>query len=212
MIKNIIFDFGGVLLNLDYNMTYTKLSNVMGIEIGPNKTPKHILKIMLGYEKGEINTEGFLWNLQKESSKLTPPTDKLIDAWNAMLLGWNPERFSFLEGLRKNYKLFILSNTNDLHLKWVMKDLKKNYKITDFDTRFFDKTFYSHLMRMRKPEFKIYEEVLKEARIKGNETLFIDDNKENVMRAKKIGINAVLHDPKDEITDIMDHYLSQFNS
>jgi putative hydrolase of the HAD superfamily len=65
---------------------------------------------------------------------------------------------------------------------------------------------------MRKPEFKIYEEVLKEARIKGNETLFIDDNKENVMRAKKIGINAVLHDPKDEIIDIMDHYLSQFNS
>ena len=127
-------------------------------------------------------------------------------------MGWNPDRFKFLEELRKKYKVFILSNTNDLHLDWVMKDLKKNYKIKDFDTRFFDKTFYSHLMRMRKPEEKIYREVLKEAGIKASETLFIDDNKDNVMKAKKVGIKAVVHDPKNEIIDSLDNYLSQFNS
>lgn len=212
MIKNIIFDFGGVLLNLDYNLTYAQLSEVMGVDVQSDNIPAQIFKIMLGYEKGEINTETFLWNLQKESSKLTPQPHKLIKAWNAMLLGWNPARFEFLERLRKDYKVYLLSNTNDLHLEWVMKDLKKNHKIKDFNSRFFDQTFYSNMMRMRKPEKKIYERVLKEAGIKGDETLFIDDNIENVIKARKVGIHAVCHDPNDEIIQSFKGYLSKVNS
>ncbi len=211
MIKNIIFDIGGVLLDLDYDLTFSKLGEVMGIDIESKKIPTHVFKIIIGYEKGEINTETFLWNLQKESSKLTPQSDKLIKAWNAMLLGWNPKRFKFLEELRKEFSLFILSNTNDLHLEWFNRDLKKNHNIVDFDTKFFDKTFYSHLMNMRKPEIKIYKQVLKEAGIKANESLFIDDNKENVEKAKKVGFCASYHNPKDEIIDCLKRYLTDHN-
>lgn len=211
MIKNIIFDIGGVLLDIDYNLTYTKLSEVMGIDIERKNIPSHIFKLMLGYEKGEINTETFLWNLQKESSKLTPHADKLIKAWNAMLIGWNPKRLVFLEELSAKYSLFVLSNTNDLHMEWFRRDLKKNHKITNFDTKYFDKTFYSHLMRMRKPENKIYKRVLKEAEIKAEETLFIDDNMENVKKARKVGLQAVYHNPKDEIIDSLDGYLANYN-
>ena len=143
MIKNIIFDFGGVLLNLDPELTFSELSEVTGIKMTGTDIPAHIFKVMLGYEKGEINSETFLWHLQKESTKLTPQPDKLIKAWNAMLLGWNSERFQFLTNLRRDYKVFLLSNTNELHLEWVLRDLKKNHKIIDFDTQFFDKTFYS---------------------------------------------------------------------
>jgi len=209
MIKNIIFDLGGVLLDLNYELTYASLSEVMGIEIPSKTIPAHIFKIMLGYEKGEINTETFLWNLQKESSKLTPQPDKLIKAWNAMLLGWNPKRFKFLEDLRKDYSVFLLGNTNDLHLEWVMEDLKKNHNISNFDTKYFDKTFYSHLMRMRKPEIKIYKQVIKEAGIKASESLFIDDNKENVLKARKADLHASWHDPKNEIIDSLNGYLAE---
>lgn len=209
MIKNIIFDIGGVLMDIDYDLTYAGLGQVMGLDIKSKKIPAHIFKIMLGYEKGEINTETFLWNLQKESSKLTPQPNKLIKAWNAMLLGWNPKRFKFLEDLRKDYSLFLLSNTNDLHLEHMYKGLKNNHSIMDFDTKYFDQTFYSHLMRMRKPEFQIYERVLEETGIKANETLFIDDNMDNVSRAREVGINASWHNPKDEIIDSLSKYLAE---
>jgi len=208
MIKNIIFDFGGVLLDIDYELTYSNLSDVMGVRITSDHIPAQIFKVMLGYEKGEINTETFLWNLQKESSKLTPQPDKLVKAWNAMLLGWNPDRFKFLEELRKDYSVYLLSNINELHLEWVMSDLKKNHKITNFDTKYFDKTFYSHLMKMRKPELKIYQEVLNETGINAEESLFIDDNIENVKKARQIGLQATYHNPKDEIIISLAGYLA----
>jgi len=207
MIKNIVFDFGGVLLNLDYDRTFSALSEVMGIEMTKDSIPAHIYKIMLGYEKGEINTETFLWNLQKESSKLTPHADKLINAWNAMLLGWNPARFKFLLDLREDYKVYLLSNTNALHLEWVSRDLKKNHAITDFDNQYFDKTFYSHNMRKRKPEQGIYDTVTKALNLDPQHTLFIDDLAENVAAARATGWHSVRHDPKDEIIDTLQSYI-----
>jgi len=207
MIKNIIFDFGGVLLNLDPESTFLELSEVLGIQMTEEHIPAHIFKVMLGYEKGEINTETFLWHLQKEATTLTPQPDKLIKAWNAMLLGWNPDRFAFLTELSKNYKVFLLSNTNELHIEWVIRDLKKTHKITDFETRFFDRTFYSHNMKMRKPEEIIYKTVIKETGIVASETLFIDDNKNNVSAAISAGWKAIYHDPKTEIIDQLPKYL-----
>ncbi len=207
MIKNIIFDFGGVLLNLDPELTFSELSEVTGIPMTGENIPAQIFKVMLGYEKGEINTETFLWHLQKESTKLTPQPDKLIKAWNAMLRGWNPERFEFLLELRKNYKVFLLSNTNELHIDWVIRDLNKNHAITDFETRFFDRTFYSHNMQMRKPELSIYNTVIEETGINASETLFIDDNIDNVSAAISAGWKATYHDPKTEIIDQLPKYL-----
>ena len=210
MIKNIIFDFGGVLLDLDYEKTYSQLTEVMGVKMSGAHIPAQIFKVMLGYEKGEINTETFLWNLQKESTKLTPHPDKLIKAWNAMLLGWNADRFEFLLDLQeKEYRVFLLSNTNELHLEWVYRDLKTNHKITNFDTRFFDGTFYSHKMHLRKPEIDIYDRVIAEAELDPKESLFIDDNLDNIAAAKLAGLHAIHHDPKTEIIDQLPLYLNQ---
>lgn len=211
MIKNIIFDFGGVLLDLDYKLTFEALSDVMGVPMTYEDIPADIFKVLLGYEKGEINTETFLWNLQKVSTKLTPQPDKLIKAWNAMLLGWNSDRFEFLEKLSKSYRIFLLSNTNELHLEWVRRDLKNNHIIEDFDTRFFDKTFYSHEMKMRKPEIGIYNQVILESEIEPSESLFIDDNQDNVDAAIKAGLNAICHDPTTEIMKQLPNYLQSIN-
>ena len=210
MIKNIIFDFGGVLLDLDYEKTFAELTEVMGVKMSFDEIPAQIFKVMLGYEKGEINTETFLWNLQKESTKLTPHPDKLINAWNAMLLGWNADRFEFLLSLQEEgYRVFLLSNTNELHLEWVYRDLKNTHKINNFDTRFFDGTFYSHKMHLRKPEIGIYDRVIAEAELDPTESLFIDDNSDNISAAKLAGLHAVLHDPKTEIIEQLPVYLKQ---
>ena len=207
MVKNIVFDFGGVLLNLDPELTFTELSEVTGVQMTEENIPAHIFKVMLGYEKGEINSETFLWHLQKESTKLTPQPDKLIKAWNAMLRGWNPKRFDFLLELRKEYKVILLSNTNKIHIEWVLRDLKKNHNITDFETRFFDHVFYSHKMRLRKPEKEIYDTVIKEADINPEETLFIDDNESNISAASNAGWKTVLHPRNAEIIDHLPNYL-----
>jgi len=207
MIKNIVFDFGGVLLNLDYEMTIRELSEVMGVPMNGKDIPGQVIKVMLGYEKGEINTETFLWHLQKESQKLTPQPDKIIKAWNAMLLGWNPDRFEFLTELKKKYNLYLLSNTNELHIEWVMRDLKNTHNITDFDTLFSESPFYSHDMQMRKPELQIYNSLIEQTNINPAETLFIDDNIDNVNAAISAGWKAVHHDPTTEIINQLPKYL-----
>ena len=212
MIKNIIFDLGGVLLDVNIELTYKQLGEVMGLEVESKQIPSHIYKLILGYEKGEINTETFLWNLQKESRNLPPQPNHLIKAWNAMILKWKPERLDFLIDLKKDFKVFLLSNSNDLHLERIRRNLKKNHHVDNFDTKYFDKTFYSHLMKLRKPEIKIFEKVLIETGINPKETLFIDDTEENVEKAREAGLHAVCHNTDDNIIDSIKRYLKEHNA
>lgn len=208
MIENIIFDFGGVLLNLDYRKSYDALSAVMELPLDMENLPQDVEKCLLDFEKGNINEETFLWKIQNYS-KGTPQPRAIIDAWNAMLLGWNPDRFDMLLRLKESYNTYILSNTNSMHIQWVHSDLKRTHDIVDFEDRFFKKVYYSHEIRMRKPDLEIYDYVLNDAQLDPAKTLFIDDNKDNVEAAKSIGIQAVLHDPTEEIISSIDGYLAQ---
>ncbi|MBK9734295.1 MAG: hypothetical protein IPO92_04720 [Saprospiraceae bacterium] len=151
-IKNIVFDFGGVLLDIDYQRTYESLSTLLDISFDPNDLPNEVNKVLLEFETGQINAETFVWNLQRLAIQNIPQGVDVVNAWNAMLIGWNPNKFEFLRNLKKKYKVYLLSNTNELHLTWVYNDLKNKHKITDFDTRFFNKTYYSHKLGMKKPE------------------------------------------------------------
>lgn len=205
-IKNIIFDFGGVLLNLDYKRSYDALSEVMGVELQHDDIPEELLPIFIDFETGAINDETFIWRLQK-ASKGYPQAREVIDAWNAMLLGWNHERLDMLLDLQKHYEVFLLSNTNSIHLDWVYKDLEKNHGVHAFDKKYFDKTYYSHQIGLRKPDIDIYKYVLSDAGILARETIFIDDNQENVAAASSVGIKAIHHDPDQEIMNKIDEYI-----
>ncbi len=209
MIKNIIFDFGGVLLDLDYSRTADALSRVLDIQMTWESIPKRINRHLIDYEKGQISTEGFIWNLQRLAHGKTPHPNAIIKAWNAMLLGWNPVRFSFLEQLKKKYRVMLLSNTNALHLDWVRRDLKNNHGIENFDDRFFAQTFYSHELGMRKPDMEIYDTVTKKAGVLPSETLFVDDNSQNVSQAQKAGWHAICHNPENEIIEIFNQYMEK---
>ncbi len=200
--KNIVFDFGGVLLDIDYNKTFVALKKLLGIEFDPNTLSPNSLKVLHDFEIGSISVETFLWNLQLISVKEMPQGLDLIKAWNAMLIGWDKDKFDFLLDLKSKYNIYLLSNTNELHLNWVYQDLKNNHNIEDFDTRFFNKTYYSHLIEKRKPNVDIFVFVQNDSRLTPSETLFIDDIRENVETAKSLGWHTYHHNPKENLIDV----------
>ncbi|MFZ1560930.1 MAG: HAD family phosphatase [Saprospiraceae bacterium] len=207
-ITSIVFDFGGVLLDIDYQRTYDALSKLLNISFDPDHLPDDAKKVLFDFETGHINTESFIWNIQRMSSNQTPPqAQEIKDAWNAMLIGWNPEKFAFLKELKKKYALYLLSNTNEIHLNWVYKDLKENHGISDFDDRFFNKTYYSHLIGMRKPNKDIFSFVQQNAKLDPSKTLFIDDIQANIKGGESAGWHTYHHDPNEDLINIFRNQL-----
>ncbi|NVJ88941.1 MAG: HAD family phosphatase [Flavobacteriaceae bacterium] len=195
MIKNIIFDFGDIFINLDKPATLKALANY-----GVNQISNHMIRVYQQYEKGLISTDEFVEFFQKEFNL---ERQQIIDAWNAILLDFPKERLSFLKELSKTkkYRLFLLSNTNELHINWV-----KNSVGSEFYNEFkncFEQFYLSHEIHLRKPDLEIYEFVLSENKLKREETLFIDDAKENTDVAKLLGIKTWNLNPgKEEVSQL----------
>jgi putative hydrolase of the HAD superfamily len=208
VIETVIFDFGGVLLDLDFNRTFSELAAVTGVDFDPSLIhDQAFTTIYHNYEKGLITDEVLLWNIQRLSQRSQDPR-LIVQAWNAMLLGWDAERFGMLEVLRQRYQLLLLSNTNHLHIQWVRRNLKVGHGITDFEERFFDKVYYSYEIHHRKPDASVYDYVTRDAGLNPATTLFIDDSPVNVEAARKCGWHAVLHDPhQQDITEAIDGYI-----
>lgn len=135
MIKQIIFDLGGVLLDLDTSKTNKALFNLFAVET--NETASFV-SIFQAYEIGAFSEGSFLHRLQRLSSNVITER-KLVDAYNAMLGPMPKHRFEMLESLAKKYDIYLLSNTNHTHIQFVFNYLKKEYEIENFNDRFFKK-------------------------------------------------------------------------
>jgi putative hydrolase of the HAD superfamily len=206
-IETIIFDFGNVLLDIDIEGCYSRMSAICGYDISIEKAPKSLVTAMLEFEKGNITLETFLWNFQKDSPNHNLQGIDIIQAWNSMLIGWQPGRLEMLSELKKRYKVYLLSNTNELHLQWVYRDLRNNHNITDFDRRFFNQTFFSHIVGMRKPDQEIYWHVQNATGLKPENTIFIDDIPKNLEAPANLGWYVYHHNPKDDIRSIIKNTL-----
>ena len=183
MIKNIIFDFGDVFINLDKNATKVHLAALGHYEITPE-----LDSLAVQYEKGLITTSFFL----NEAEKLLPNTlqSELIEAWNAIILDFPDHRLSFIKDLvnHAHYRLFLLSNTNELHIQKVVEHMgTKNYLTFK---ACFEAFYLSHEIHLRKPEPEIFKMILESHALKAEETLFIDDTKEHIEAAKNLGITT----------------------
>lgn len=199
MIKNIIFDYGDIFINLDKPATARELHK-LGID---DFTPEMVAKNQ-AYEKGLISTESFVDFYHQTFPNTTK--EALIDAWNAILLDCPKHRLDFIKQLAKDkkYRLFLLSNTNDLHISWIQKDWGMEL-YDDFKTNF-EQFYLSHEIHMRKPDTDIYEFVLQENNLKAAETLFIDDTAENTDAAKTLGIHVWNLIPgKEDVVDLFTH-------
>jgi putative hydrolase of the HAD superfamily len=196
MIKNIIFDFGDVFINLDKSAP-DKYLKTLGI--GELEPKTH--RIHKDYEKGLINTEDFIDHHTNTYHGLSK-TD-FIMAWNSILKDFPHYRLEFLKQMKDSgkYNLFLLSNTNDLHIKWV-QDNVEFYE--DFKKSF--KEFYlSYEINLRKPDQDIFQFVLQQNNLDPEETLFIDDTLEHINSAKTLNINTWhLQAGKEDITKLFD--------
>ena len=197
MIRNIIFDLGGVLINLDAGATSKAFRELGMADFDQQFSFAKQSGLFDDFDRGKISPEEFRNSLRK----FLPPgtTDNAIDdAWNAMLLDVPPRRLHLLESLGKNYRLFLLSNTNEIHVAAFSRALEKTFGFRDF-SGYFEKWYYSCRIGMRKPDREIFDFVLQENNLDPQQTLFIDDSKQHVEGARKSGIDATLLPPGEDI-------------
>ncbi|WP_212001051.1 HAD family phosphatase [Chitinophaga sp. HK235] len=194
-IKNIIFDLGGVILNINYQRTYEAFT-ALGVQ-NFNELYNQFKGSSLfnDLETGHITPEAFLSEMKKHVPEQVTP-EQITDAWNAMLLDFPLQRLQLLQQLRQYYGLYLLSNTNAIHLETFNRILQESRGIPSLAV-FFDKAYYSHLMGYRKPDRESYLMVLEENGLKAEETLFIDDTLPNIEGAKAVGLQTIhLQTPK----------------
>jgi HAD superfamily hydrolase (TIGR01509 family) len=200
-IKNIVFDLGGVLLNLDYNKTaeaFKKLGyNNFDAMYSQFKADELFEKL----ETGKVSEQDFFRVLQKAADK--PITDEqLIEAWCAMLLDFRTDSLAYLATLSKKYNLYLLSNTNSIHFTAFHHLFKKQLGNVFLDD-YFTKVYYSHYIGLRKPHKEVYEFIVKDAGFVPSETLFIDDSWPNLAEAEALGMKTHLLLPQERIEQLL---------
>jgi len=209
-IKNIIFDLGGVLLNLDQGKTDAAFDALVGDQSKHKARLEQLNKegIFQQLEIGAIHEDAFLQRLQ-ETNSCPVRIEQLRRAWNVMLLDFPPQRLEMLQSLRKEgLNIYLLSNTNSIHLTDFYKIIENELGLDaeDFDAQF-NKVYYSHLIGRRKPDASIFSYVVEDANLDVKETLFIDDTPENVISAKSIGLHAIYHERNSDIVGAVGEYL-----
>jgi len=197
MIKNIIFDFGDVFINLDKQIIFREAEKFGGtLEL-----TSELLKINDDFEVGAITPNEFISALQDIYPKASP--EEITAIWNGMLLDFPDYRLEFIEHLAQEnrYRLFLLSNTNAIHIPHCEKKMGTE-KFNRFKNSF-EKFYLSQEIGLRKPTAEIFEFVLKENNLKADETFFIDDSKENTDGAEKLGIRCWnLQVGKEDVIDL----------
>jgi len=188
-IHNIIFDLGGVILNINPQLTVEAFRKLGWNDFYEENNKMLTKDLFFNLEKGSFTPEAFRDNVRRRIG--IDINDAEIDAaWGAMILNIPADRVIYLLELKKNYNLYLLSNTNEIHRIKFHKNFKADFGYSFYDL--FRHNFYSHEMGMRKPNPQIYIQALTEADLIPEETLFIDDMEENIEAAKTTGMK-VLH-------------------
>jgi len=201
-IKNIIFDFGGVICNLDIGLTKARFKELGLKSFNSSYSVSEKEDLFRKFERGFLTPQEFRDFLKPEFSM--PVTDAQIDeAWNAMLLDIPESRIRLIEKLKENYRIFILSNSNEIHYNQFLNDFRQRFSYIGFD-HLFEKAWFSFQIHLQKPENEIFEFVLAEGALIPGETLFIDDSLQHVKAAQTLGIIAyhLKTDQGEDITDL----------
>ncbi len=187
-IQNIIFDLGQVIFNINYNLTLQAFGELGVPDIENLFTTASNSEFFGDYERGQISDADFRNGL-RELFDHEVSDDEIDDAWNAMLLNLPEERITLLQKVKNNYRIFLLSNTNDLHLVAVESILgvEQFHKLLQL----FEKVYFSNKINMRKPELRVFDLILEENDLNVSETLFIDDLPHFIEGGKKAGLSTI---------------------
>lgn len=192
-IRHIIFDLGGVLLNIDYKLTEQAFIQLGIANFADIYSQLKQSTLFDDFEIGKIPPADFVKALQ-DNSGINASYDDIIAAWNAMLLDLPLRRLQILQQLRIYHDLILLSNTNEVHEVAFNKIISDAHSIPSLGV-FFDKVYLSHRIGMRKPNVEVFERILTENGLKAEHTLFIDDSPQHIEGAKKAGIQTIWLEP-----------------
>jgi len=192
-VKNIIFDLGGVLINLNYQLTRKAFENLGIANFNDLYTQHHANPLFEQLEVGAIEPEAF-YEALREATGLTLTNSQIETAWNAMLLDFPIERLLWLDQIKNKYNIYLFSNTNAIHYKAFTSIYAQTAPLiglnTDFN-HFFKTAYYSHTLGQRKPELAAFEAVIQDAKLDPAQTLFIDDTISNIEGAQKAGLRTI---------------------
>jgi len=196
-IDTIVFDLGGVVVNLDINRTINAF-----IKLGIHNVEKWISPgvhsdIFLRLEVGEISTDEFYDGI-RELAGVEVSDIEIRDAWCAMLVGLPSQRVKIIERLKRSYRVLLLSNTNSIHLN-CFDGFAKGYSSMSY---LFHNVYYSFLLQDHKPNISIFHSVIDKERLIPGRTLFIDDAEANINAAQNVGFHTQLVTRANQMEDI----------
>jgi HAD superfamily hydrolase (TIGR01509 family) len=196
MINAIIFDFGDIFINLDKPATISGLQ-----KLGMTEWNNELDQLNLSFEVGAISPEDFIGGFQKQLPNASK--EDILRAWNAVLADFPFYRLEFLQELSKKYRLFLLSNTDSIHINTFEEKSGVSFYKDFYDC--FEKVYFSFDIGMRKPDPKIYQFVLDQNNLVAENTLFVDDKTENTDSAAALGIKVWnLQVGKEDVVDLFD--------
>ena len=200
-IKNIVFDLGGVLIDLDFKSAINGLQKAGFTNVKEQLQAFDNEGIFQKFELGEISADEFRASIRENSN--VSLTDEEVDSlWNLMLLEIPREKLELILDLRSKYMVYLLSNTNSIHWDYVCKNAfnYRGFRVSDY----FEKTFLSFEMHLAKPDKAIFEKMLEDANLLAEETLFIDDSEANCKAAAEVGIHAHHYHIGDDLSKIFE--------
>ena len=198
-IKNIIFDLGGVIINLNPDETINSFRSIFKEQFDLIEKELHSKSILNRFETGEISSKEFISFFQEYQPTLSK--ERIIKAWNSMLLDIPHKRILLIRNLARKYRVFLLSNTNQIHIKHINNYVNNEFGFTSMSHPF-EKAYYSHEMKLRKPDSKIFEAILQDKKLLANETLFIDDSEQHIIAAKQLNLKTHYLLESETIVDI----------
>ncbi len=184
-IKAIIFDLGGVILNIDYQRTVVEFEKLGVPHFGEIFSQFKQSSFTDDFEIGKISENDF-YETVKAKTEVDFSFSEFCAAWNAMLLDLPPQRIEILKKLSEQYRLFLFSNTNETHYNKFITKVESDFDIL------FEKTYYSHQFGLRKPDKFAFQTLLERNNLVAEETLFIDDSYQHIESANSLGIRTLL--------------------
>lgn len=203
-IKNIIFDLGGVLLNINPQKTIDAFGKLGMPQLVSNSGLSYDHDLFIRMEQGQVSPEEFRNGVQELLHQ--PVSDDLIDeAWTAMLLDFPAIRAELVKRLSNEFKVYLFSNTNAIHVKKYHSNFRNQH---GFEVSpLFEKDFYSNEIGFRKPSSESFQEIIRLSGINPEESLFIDDSLQNVQAAIACGLKGFWLEPGQKVEEIFQEFL-----
>lgn len=201
----VLFDLGGVIVNIDYDKTAQAFETIGFENFRDHMSAFHQKETFDLYEKGLITDHQFRQAIQEEF-EISVTDDQFDQAWNSMILDIPPDRFDILLAVRQRVPIYLLSNTNAIHIRYFNQVCVEPLGIPSLASKF-DHLFYSFEMGMRKPDHEIYQKVISEIKREPTSVLFLDDNPTNIQHASEFGIQTIRIANGLTISDIFGEWL-----